>query len=420
MCRPSSPAGRVEDTLNLPPLDLLRRRPAFAKIWIADALGMSGTWTQLAASAWLVHRIGGSALALALHGAATAIPVVVLGVFGGVAADRYSRRNIFLMTQLVQCVAASAVAALTWAGMLSLPVLIFNAMVSGACAAYEAPAQQGLLYELASKDDAHTVAAIDQARLHVNRVLGPTIAAGLMAMLGDATPFAYNAISYLPVVAVLASMPAGEAKPSNRATLSQVREGFSELKRVPLVADLLMLAGLLILCIMPAIAMLVPAFAKELLGSGAVTKLTMLGALGASVGALSAVWLSPSGRKRAVVGLVPVVTCSLLVFAANVHPIITYAAFALAAGACAMYLSVNQGLSHAELKHAVRGRAFAFAQLSFRALAPAGSFGYAMLSRGHSLRFSLVVGVALFTLFSIPLSVKAARQMAVPSPTPTP
>ena len=381
---------------------------------------MSGTWTQLAASAWLVHRIGGTALALALHGAATAVPVVVLGVFGGVAADRHSRRNIFLVTQLVQCFAALSVAAATWGGVLSLPILILNAMVSGACAAYEAPAQQGILYELASKDDAHTVAAMDQARLHVNRVLGPTIAAGLMATVGDAAPFAYNAISYVPVVIVLATMAAGEPKPSNRATLSQVREGFSELRRVPLVADLLILAGLLILCVMPAIAMLVPAFAKELLGPGAVTKLTMLGALGASVGALSAVWLSPNGRKRSVVGLVPVVACSLLIFAANVHPVVTYGAFVIAAAACAMYLSVNQGLSHAELKHSVRGRAFAFAQLSFRALAPAGSFGYAMISRGHSLRLSLVVGVAVFTLFSIPLSLKAARRMTEAAAPPLP
>jgi hypothetical protein len=241
-----------------------------------------------------------------------------------------------------------------------------------------------------------------------------------MAAVGDAAPFAYNAISYVPVVIVLAMMAAGEPKPSNRATLSQVREGFSELRRVPLVADLLILAGLLILCVMPAIAMLVPAFAKELLGPGAVTKLTMLGALGASVGALSAVWLSPNGRKRAVVGLVPVVAGSLLIFAANVHPVVTYGAFAIAAAACAMYLSVNQGLSHAELKHSVRGRAFAFAQLSFRALAPAGSFGYAMVSRGHSLRLSLVVGVAVFTLFSIPLSLKAARRMTEPAAPPLP
>lgn len=381
---------------------------------------MSGTWTQLAASAWLVHRIGGSALALAVHGAATAVPVVVLGIFGGVAADRSSRRNILLVTQLVQFVAALAVALATWAGVLSLPVLIFNAMVSGACAAYEAPAQQGLLYELASKDDAHTVASMDQARLHVNRVLGPIIAAALMATTGgDATPFVYNAVTYVPVVVVLASMPAGEPRSNSRATLSQVWEGVLELGRVPLVADLLTLTALVILCIMPALAMLVPAFAKEMLGAGAVTKLTMLGALGSSLGALLVVWLSPIGRKRTVVGVVPVVSCSLLAFAANIHPIVTYASFALAAGACAMFLSVSMGISQAAFSHAVRGRAFAFAQLSFRAIAPLGAFVYAMISRGHTMRLSLLVGVAAFTLFSLPLSVRAVRRMNSPAPQPS-
>ncbi len=373
---------------------------------------MSGTWAQLAASAWLVHRIGGSSFALAMNGAASAVPIVVLGMFGGVAADRYSRRNIYLATQAFQCVCAASVAAAIQLGALSLPLLISNSFVIGVAAAYEAPVQMGILFELAPREQAHVVASTNLARLHLNRVAGPALAAVLMARLGDAAPFAYNALSFVPLILLLASMPAGSPRVTTGTTFSQIKDGILELNRLPIVAGLLALAGGLILCVMPAIAMLTPAFAKELLGEASIPTLTVLGALGASAGAMSTAWVAKGTRRTLLVLLVPAIAVSFLVFAANVTRITTFAAFSFAAAGSAMYLSVTQGFTQSMLTHEMRGRESAIAQMLFRALAPTGAFLYALVARGHNLRLSLVVGTLVFLALNLPLAIRVSRKIA--------
>ena len=169
----------------------------FGPYFAGNALSASGTWFQNLAAAILVYRLTGSAFLLGVLNFAQFLPTLVLAPWAGAAADRFDRRRLILVTQLVSTAIAAALAAVTWAGEATAAVVIAASLALGVVTAFSAPAAQALIGSLVEPHELATAVGLNSMTFNVARALGPTVAAAAIATLGIAAAFAINACSYL-------------------------------------------------------------------------------------------------------------------------------------------------------------------------------------------------------------------------------
>ena len=210
-------------------LRLIRDRN-FGPYFIGNASSASGTWFQNLAASLLVYRLTGSAFLLGVLNFCNFIPVLLLAPWAGSAADRFDRRRLLLVTQIGSTVLAAMLAALAWADLATVAVVIVFAALLGIGSAFSAPASQALIGDLVPRSQLGSAVALNSMTYNVARAVGPALAALSVKTLGIPTSFLLNAVSYLVlVVGLLLVTPAprrlaarGEAR--LRESLRLVRE----------------------------------------------------------------------------------------------------------------------------------------------------------------------------------------------------
>ena len=256
------------------------------RIFFAGQLvSLTGTWMQSVAQAWLAYRLTHSAALLGIVGFAGQIPTLLFSPAGGVVADRFPRRRVLLLTQASSMVLAFALAALTFADAVTVPWILVLAALGGVVNAFDIPTRQAFAIDMVGRDDLVNAIALNSSIFNGARVIGPAIAGLLVARIGEAWCFLANGVSYFAVLGSLLAMRIGAATSSPRSTSvwTSVRDGFVYVARARPVRALLLLLGLVSLTGMPY-AVLMPVFAREVLGGDARELGLLMGASG--VGAL--------------------------------------------------------------------------------------------------------------------------------------
>src|SRR3954463_9607557 len=175
----------------------------FGPYFVGNAASASGTWFQnLAASLYVFERTH-SPFLLGVLQFANFVPVLLLAPWGGSAADRFDRKRLLLLTQVGSVVLSGALAALTWAGHASVPLVIGCAVGLGIGSAFSAPASQALIGDLVPRSDLQSAVALNSMTFNLARAIGPTLAGLSVAKLGFGASFAINAGSYLLLVVSL-------------------------------------------------------------------------------------------------------------------------------------------------------------------------------------------------------------------------
>ena len=169
-------------------------------------VSLIGTWMQNVAQSWLVYRLTHSELLLGTAWFCSQIAVFALGPLGGVAADRFSRHKLVILTQTCSMVQAFALAALTLSGRVQVWHILTLAVLLGAINAFDMPGRQSLLIQMTSKDDLLSAISINSAVFNTGRSLGPGIAGLLVAWLGEGWCFFLNGVSFLAVIGSLLAM----------------------------------------------------------------------------------------------------------------------------------------------------------------------------------------------------------------------
>src|SRR5436305_12702400 len=178
---------------------LIRSRN-FGPFFVGNAASASGTWFQnLAASLYVFERTH-SPFLLGVLQFANFVPVLLLAPWGGSSADRFDRKRLLLATQVGSVVLSGALAALTWAGDASVPLVIGCAVGLGIGSAFSAPASQALIGDLVPRRDLQSAVALNSMTFNLARAIGPTLAGISVDKLGFAPSFAINAASYLLLV----------------------------------------------------------------------------------------------------------------------------------------------------------------------------------------------------------------------------
>jgi MFS family permease len=173
---------------------------SFGPYFIGNAASASGTWFQnLAASLYVFERTH-SPFLLGVLQFGNFVPVLLLAPWGGSAADRLDRKRLLLVTQVAATATSGVLAALTWAGYVSVPLVIGCAVCLGVSSAFSAPASQALIGDLVPRADLQSAVALNSMTFNLARAIGPTLAGLSVDKLGYAPSFAINAGSYLLLV----------------------------------------------------------------------------------------------------------------------------------------------------------------------------------------------------------------------------
>ncbi|ROR35009.1 MFS transporter [Inmirania thermothiophila] len=250
----------------------------FRLFFAGQAVSLVGTWMQHVAQAWLVYRLTGSSLALGTVAFLANVPVLVLGLAGGVLADRYPRRRLLLIAHGVAAAQAALLAGLTLGGRVEVWHVAALALALGVVHALEMPTRQSFLADLVPRDDLSNAIALNSALFSAARFLGPAAAGVLVARMGEGAVFLLNALSYAAVLVALAAIrvPGGGGTGRGRPALV---EGLRFAWRAgPIRAALLLVASVSLFGV--PYAVLMPVFADQVLGGGPQTLGLLLGAAG--------------------------------------------------------------------------------------------------------------------------------------------
>ena len=262
----------------------------YRMFFAGQSISLIGMWIQNVAMGWLVYRLTGSATLLGVVGFAENIPVFLLTPLAGVLVDRWNRRRIFIITQFLFMVQAFLMAFLTLTGMIQIWHIIMLSVVLGVITAVDATTRQSFWVEMIEKkEDLGNAIALNSTMYNSARLLGPAFAGFVIAAVGEGICFLFNGISYIAVIIALMAMRLSPKVRELRGAnfIQGFKEGIQYASGIlPIRYTLLLLA--LISFIANPYLVLMPVFAKEVLGGGAVTLGYLVGCsgLGALIGAI--------------------------------------------------------------------------------------------------------------------------------------
>lgn len=239
----------------------------FRILWAGFFVSQVGTQMQVVAISWQVYQLTGDPLALGAIGLARVVPVLVLGVFGGMFADVVDRRRMLLATQSAMMLASLGLFYLTWSGRVTTAALYAFCVAAGTATALANPARQAMIPSLVPEAVLARALGLSVSSWQLATVLGPTIGGIVLAAQGAALVYLLDALSFLAMIgALLVIRPRGSAAPETQPGLEALREGFRFLWRTPILLAL-MLADFLGTFFAGAM-LLLPIFASELLDVG--------------------------------------------------------------------------------------------------------------------------------------------------------
>src|SRR3954470_23761206 len=215
----------------------LRHRD-FRLFWMGQAISTTGTWMQGTGQSWLVLQLTNSPFALGTVTMFQALPVMIFGLFGGVVADRFPKRQLLLFTQTIMLVQAMLLAYLTWTGQIQLWHLYTMALVLGVMNALDNPARQTFVSELVGVEDLPNAVALNSMVFNAARLIGPALGGITIALLGVAGCYFLNGATFLGTIVGLLMMHARPAVNAVRDTrrgamILQVRDGLQYVVRTP-------------------------------------------------------------------------------------------------------------------------------------------------------------------------------------------
>jgi MFS family permease len=359
-------------------------------------VSLIGTWMQTIALGWLVLELTGSGTALGTVVAAQFLPILLLGPYGGLLADRLDKRRLLMATQAILGATALALGAVVVTGTVELWMVVAVAVVFGLVTACDNPARQAFSLEMVGAERLRNAVSLHSVLVNVARAVGPAVAGVIIATAGTGICFLINAASYAAVLVALWTMETGALRPTPPAEREpgQVREGLRYVGRTPgLLVPLMMLA--LIGTLAYEFQVVLPLLATGPFGGDAATYGVLTSAMGAGaiVGGLV---VARHGRT----GLRPLTAAAAVfgvaILAVALSPSLPVAVVALAATGAASITFLATGNTTLQLTSdpRFRGRVMALWTVAFLGSTPIGAPVVGAVSDHLGPRGGLAVGAA--------------------------
>ncbi len=277
------------------------RHRNFRLFWSGQTFSLIGTWMQIVAQGWLVYRLTDSPLMLGLVNVVALIPVVPVSLLAGVISDRFPRRKLIIITEMVLMLQAFVMAALVWLNVIQVWHIVVLSFVLGAASALEQPARLAFVVDTVGKEDLTNAVALNSSMYNSARIVGPSIAGLLLAWIGESGCFFVNGVTYLAVILALLAVrlpPQIAPQESLRMTDSLV-DGLRYVWDATTIRALMAIVAVSSFFTLPYIA-LMPVFARDVLQAGPeVLGFLMTGVgIGAITGALGVANIEAGRRGK--------------------------------------------------------------------------------------------------------------------------
>ena len=211
------------------------RIPNYRRYCAGQIVSISGNWMQIVAEMWLIVQLTGSGAAVGITAGLQFLPLLLFGGLGGVLADRFDKRTLLTVTQLAMALPALTLWALTAGGAIEAWMVYALVLARGSVNAIDNPARQSFVMEMVGPGRVVNAVALNSVIVHSARILGPAGAGALIALIGVAACFAFNAATFLAMVAALRLMDPALLERPDRAPRArgQLRAALSYVRRTP-------------------------------------------------------------------------------------------------------------------------------------------------------------------------------------------
>jgi len=380
------------------------RHRNFRLFVIGQIISLVGTWMQNVAQAWLVYRLTHSELLLGTAWFCTTIPVFALGPLGGLASDRYSRHRLVIFTQSVAMLQALALAILTLSGAIQVWHVLALALMLGTVNAFDMPARQSLIVQLAGRDDLLNAISLNSAIFNAARVIGPGIAGLVVAVAGEGPCFLFNSFSFLAVIGCLLAMrlPKFECR-FHDSPWSHLKDGFRYAWRHQTVRRLLMMMAATTIAGMPALV-LMPFFADVVFhrGSQGLGYLMAAMGIGAVTGTLVLASRSRmSGLPQVIVYSAATMGAGFILFSLSEWFYLSLAIMPVIGYSVMRQMASANTLIQTTIPDEYRGRIMALYSMTVVGLGPLGSLIAGALAHAFGARVTVIAGGWLALLAAI-------------------
>ena len=353
-----------------------------------------GNWLTLVTQTLLVLQLTGNGLAVGLLTACQFAPVLFIGAWAGLVADRSDKRRLLMIVQTIAMAQSFALAGLAFMGNPPVAAIFGVALIGGFTIAFDNPARRAFVVEMVPEDHVHNAVSLNSALMTGARVVGPALAGILIHVAGYGWCFTLDGLSYLAVLAGLWMMRTAELRPSPVAERAkgQVREGFRYARRVPeLWVPLVMMAVIGTLAFNFQVVM--PLLVERTFGGNEATFTLLFSVL--SVGSLIGA-LATARRRTISVGHVVVTATgfgvAMLVFAASPSLAPAFPLGLLLGATSIAFMTASTAIVQVESAPQMRGRVLALQAIVFLGSTPIGGPIVGYICDVFGPRAGLVVG----------------------------
>jgi MFS family permease len=368
----------------------------YRKYFFGQTTSLIGTWMQMTAQSWLVFTLTHSATDIGFVVALQTLPVLLLGPYGGVVADRVDKRRLMIVLQAAMGVQAAILAVLALTHVVTYLDVCILAIVLGLNNAFENPSRQSFMMEMVGPKDLRNAVSLNSTMNNVARAVGPAIAGILIASFGEGWCFAINAVSFVAVVFSLMIMDLSILTPSvpTERAKGQLREGFRYIAATPkLLYPLIMMA--LVGMLAYEFQVTLPIVAGRVFHGNSETYGVLMASMG--VGAvIGGLWTASKGKTGT-----RAITRAALFFGgfitlAALSPKIGIECFALAlvGFTSVAFLSMTNSTLQLETDPQMRGRVMALWAVAFMGTTPIGGPLIGWITSETNARVGLGVGAA--------------------------
>ncbi len=373
---------------------------------------------QRVAQDWLVLQLThGSGTALGIATGLQFLPQLLFSLWGGVIADRYSKRAILFATQAVMGALALILGVLAVTGVVAVWQVYLLAFALGLVAVVDNPTRQTFVAEMVGPSGVANAVALNSATFNLARITGPAVAGLVISAVGTPIAFFINAASYAAVLIGLKLMRPGELHPVERAPRApgQLREAFAYVRARPSVWLTLVLVFFVATFGMNfQVTTALMSRGVFHTGAGAFGLASTMFAVGALAGALAAARRSRPGMRTLLAtalafGALEVVTGLMPAYWSFLLLLVPTGLFLL------MFTTTANSATQLGVAPEVRGRVMGLYMLVFLGGAPLGSPLVGWAAEQFGARMSLIAGGIISAASAAAVGLLLARTRGVPA-----
>lgn len=380
----------------------------FRVFWIGQLISFSGTWMQSTAQGWLVYSLTKSPLYLGLVATSSSLPVLLFTLLGGVAADKFRKKKLLMITQTLSILPALFLGLITDFKIVTPWHIIIIAFVLGTVSAFDLPARQSFLIEMVQRGKLMNAIALNSAAFNGARIIGPLLAGFTIAYAGVAACFYINAISFIAAIIAISRIKGVALIHQTQqhhftVFFKDLRDGFQFIGLNKDILRIMILVATFSLFGIPFVTLL-PVFAEDILKVGA----KGLGYLGGASGTgafIAALIIAYKGEIRSGGILMSIAamtfSLSLMLFSLSNNYQLSLIILGFTGWGIVSFLALGNSFIQLTVPDELRGRVMSVYTLLFLGLSPIGNSIIGLLADILSADSAITIGSAICLISTI-------------------